>query len=66
VGALYDARVKIEAIIKEKNLSESQVKGAIGLKSGVLLALIQPDTPDDAAKLDKLKAAVKEVLQTIM
>lgn len=66
MGALYDARVKIEATIKEKKLSESQVKGAIGLKSGVLLALIRPDTPDDAAKLERLKAAAREVLQIII
>lgn len=66
MGALYDARIKIEATIKEKKLSESQVKGAIGLKSGVLLALIRPDTPDDAAKLERLKAAAREVLQIII
>jgi hypothetical protein len=66
VGALYDAKAKIEATIQEKNLSESQVKGAIGLKSGVLLALIRPDTPDDAAKLERLKAAAREVLQIII
>lgn len=66
MGALFDARVKIEATIKEKNLSESQVKGAIALKSGVLLALLRPDTPDDPAKLEKLRAAAKEILQIVL
>ncbi len=64
MGQLYDAKLKVEQLIREKNLKESEIKGALSLKSGLLLALVNPSTPDDAAKLEKLAAAVKAVLKT--
>ncbi|GEJ56513.1 hypothetical protein [Anaeromyxobacter diazotrophicus] len=64
MGQLYDAKLKVEQIIREKNLKESEIKGALSLKSGLLLALVNPATPDDAGKLEKLAAAVKAVLNT--
>jgi len=64
MGQLYDAKLKVERIIREKNLKESEIKGALSLKSGLLLALVTQNTPDDAAKLEKLVAAVKAVLKT--
>ena len=39
-----------------------EVKGKIGLRSGRLLALISPTTPDDPATITKLKAAAKDIL----
>lgn len=62
MGALYDAKVKIERAIAAKKLDLRLSMGTIGLKAGFMLAFINPSTPDDAAKLAKLKGATQEVL----
>lgn len=62
MGKLYDARIKIERIIEEKNLDPFMTKGKIGLKSALVVTALSPDTPDDDVKLGKLREAVKEVL----
>ena len=62
MGTLYDARVKIERVIESKRLDPFQTKGAIGLKAGILVGFLRPDTPDDTTILEKLKTAVKEIL----
>lgn len=62
MSQLYDLSKKIDDIIAERGLPEAKTKGAIGLKSGVLLAFVRPDTPDDPAKVQSLKAAIKEIL----
>ena len=62
MGALFDARQKIESAIQQKGLDAAQIKGAIGLKTGVLLNLLSANTPDDPAKLAKLKQAAADVL----
>ena len=62
MGQLYDAKVKLEKIIEQKKLDGAETKGKLSLKSGLLFALIRPETPDDAVKLDKLRAAVRNVL----
>jgi hypothetical protein len=63
MGKLYDAKVRLEQVIREKRLDEAEVKGSLSLKSGVLLALVRPETPDDPAKLEKLRAAARLVLK---
>jgi hypothetical protein len=63
MGQLYDAKVKLEKIIEQKKLDGAETKGKLSLKSGILFALVRPDTPDDAAKLEKLRAAVRQVLK---
>jgi hypothetical protein len=63
MGLLYDAKVRIEAIIAEKNLNATDVKGRLSLKTGVLLALVNQHTPDDPVKVEKLRAAVRALLQ---
>jgi hypothetical protein len=62
VGQLYDAKLIIERVIAEKKLEPKLAMGQVGLKAGFLLAFVKADTPDDPAKLDKLRRAVKEVL----
>lgn len=62
MGQLNDLKQKIESVIDAKGLDVVKTKGQIGLKAGFMLAFINAGTPDDAAKLDKLKAAAKEVL----
>jgi hypothetical protein len=62
VSQLYDLRVLIENKIKADGLDAMKVKGQIGLRSGRILALISPSTPDDPAAVCKLRQAAKEVL----
>jgi len=62
VSKLYDLKVLIENKIKADGLDATAVKGKIGLRSGRVLALISPTTPDDPQAVAKLTQAVKEVL----
>lgn len=62
MGQLYDAKVRLEQVIRDRGLDASRLLGKLSLRSGTLLALIQPDTPDDGTKLAKLRAAAKELL----
>ncbi len=62
MGTLYDAKVRIEKFIEQKKLDPFQTKGAIGLRAGILLGFLRPDTPDDNVTMEKLKNAVREIL----
>lgn len=59
----YEAKRKVEQVIADRRLNEAEVKGKLSLKSGMLLAFIKPDSPDDPVKLEKLRAAARELLQ---
>ncbi|HEY5956129.1 MAG TPA: hypothetical protein VIV60_06240 [Polyangiaceae bacterium] len=62
MGKLFEARQRIDAAIQQKGLDATQVRGAIGLRAGMLLGLILQSTPDDPEKLRRLTEAAKEVL----
>ena len=62
MGKLYDKRREIERVIRERKLDECETKGKISLKTGFVLNLVYPETPDDLVQLQKLDAAMKEVL----
>jgi hypothetical protein len=62
MSTLYDLRLLIEERIKLEGLDPMEIKGKIGLRSGKLLALISPSTPDDPVVIAKLKQAAKETL----
>ncbi|HEY1759704.1 MAG TPA: hypothetical protein VGG72_30300 [Bryobacteraceae bacterium] len=62
MSQLYDLRVLIEKKIKADGLDATEVKGKIALRSGRMLVLISPSTPDDPAAVAKLKQAIKDVL----
>jgi hypothetical protein len=62
MSQLYDLRLLIEERIKLEGLDPMEIKGKIGLRSGKLLALISPSTPDDPVAIAKLKQAAKETL----
>jgi hypothetical protein len=64
MGELFDAKLKLDRIIREKNLNASEVTGKLSLRSGVLLSLVRQDTPDDPAKIEKLRDAVRKLLET--
>jgi hypothetical protein len=52
----------IENKIKADGLDAMEVKGKIGLRTGKMLAFINPSTPDDPETVAKLKKADKDVL----
>ncbi len=62
VSQLYDVKVLIENKIKADGLDAMDVKGKIGLRTGKMLAFINPNTPDDPETLAKFRKAVKDVL----
>jgi hypothetical protein len=62
VGALYDLRVAIEEKIKKDGLDLAEVRGKIGLRTGRLMSLLSPATPDDPVVIAKFRQAAKEVL----
>jgi hypothetical protein len=62
VGVLYNLRTSIEEKIKADGLDAAEIKGKIGLRTGRLMALISPSTPDDPASIAKFRVAAKELL----
>jgi len=62
VSRLYELKMLIEHKIKADGLDAMAVKGKIGLRSGRILALISPTTPDDPDAVAKLRQAAKDVL----
>jgi len=62
VSRLYELKMLIENKIKADGLDAMAVKGKIGLRSGRILALISPTTPDDPDAVAKLRQAAKDVL----
>ena len=62
MSILYDLRLSIENKIKADGLDAMQVKGELGLRSGRLLSLISPGTPDDPAVVAKLRQAARDLL----
>jgi hypothetical protein len=63
MSAIYDLRVKIDKVIADRKLDAAATKGKIALQAGFLLSLISPASPDDPAKLEKLKKAAADILQ---
>ncbi|MGB7436798.1 MAG: hypothetical protein WBR26_12375 [Candidatus Acidiferrum sp.] len=62
MSQIYDLRLRIEEKIKTDGLNAMDVKGKLGLRSGKLLSLITPSTPDDPDTIAKLKEAAKAIL----
>jgi len=63
MSVIFDLKTKIEKNIADKKLDAAAVKGKIALQTGFLLSLITAATPDDPAKVAKLKQAAADVLQ---
>lgn len=62
MSQLYEMKVLIENKIKAEGLDAMEVKGKIGLRTGRMLALINPSTPDVPDDVIKLRKAAKDVL----
>jgi len=61
-GQLHRLVQRIDQLILRTGLDRFKARGKIAFKVGFSLDLIEPDTPDDPGKLQKLKAAAAEVL----
>ena len=62
MGELYKLRVSIEDKIKADNLDAAKIRGEVGLRTGRLLSLINPSTPDDMVAIAKFRQVAKELL----
>jgi len=61
-GQLFQLAQRIEAHILRSGRDRFTARGQIALKAGMALDLIDQDTPDDPASLQRLRAAAAEVL----
>ena len=62
MGQLYEMVQQVDQLIHRKGLPFAKTKGLVVIKAGFSLVLIEPSTPDDASKAERLRAAVKDVL----
>lgn len=62
MGQLYEMVQQIDRLIQRKGLPFAKTKGLVVIKAGFSLVLIEPSTPDDPAKAEQLRQAVKDVL----
>lgn len=62
MGLLYEMKKRVEDKIITDKLDAMDIKGKLGLKTGMLIALISPNTPDNPASIAKFKSAAKEIL----
>lgn len=61
-GQLYRLVQRIDEFTVRAGLDRYKLRGKIAFKAGFSLDLIDPNTPDDPGKLQKLKAAASGVL----
>lgn len=62
MSQLYEMRLRVEEKIKADRLDPMEVKGKLGLKTGMLVALISANTPDKPESIAKFRLAAKEIL----
>jgi len=63
MGVLFNLKTAVDKCIVDKKLDGAVVRGKIALQTGFLLSLITPASPDDPAKIEKLRKAAEPVLQ---
>jgi hypothetical protein len=63
MGRLNDMKTKIEKTITDRKLDGAAIRGKIALQTGFILSLVNAASPDDPAKVEKLKKAAEAVLQ---
>jgi predicted regulator of Ras-like GTPase activity (Roadblock/LC7/MglB family) len=61
-GRLFQLVEQIEKVIASTGADRFKVRGRIAFKSGLSLDLIGPETPDDPAKQEQLRAVAAEIL----
>lgn len=66
VSKLFQTLQRINALIERAGGNPFELRGRIALQSGLALELIDANTPDDPAQLERLRAAARAVLgQTV-
>lgn len=63
MGQLHELKQRIDQAIVVHKLDATKTRGMIGMKAGFLIGMIDANTPDDPAKLQKLRTAAQEVMQ---
>ncbi|MGA3238247.1 MAG: hypothetical protein ABSG03_18295 [Bryobacteraceae bacterium] len=63
MSVIYQFKIKIEEKIKADGLDAAQIRGEIGLRTGRLLSLISPNTPDDPIVVAKFRQAALDLLK---
>lgn len=62
MSQLYDMKLRVDEKIAADKLDAADIRGKIGLKVGLLIALISPNTPDKPEQITRFKVAAKEIL----
>jgi hypothetical protein len=62
MGRLYDGCQQILRWVETEGLDPLKARGAIALEAGFLISMVEPATPDDPRKVEKLKYAAQKVL----
>lgn len=62
VGQLYDYAQRVQQHIERNGLDVFKTRGALAMRCGFIITLIEPDEPDDPQKLNALRSASREVL----
>ena len=62
MSQLYEMKMRVEEKIKADGLDAMDVRGKLGLATGMLVALISRNTPDNRETLAKFRTAAKDVL----
>ena len=62
MGKLYDYAQRIEQHIEDNNLDMFKTRGAIAMRVGFIVTLVNEDDPDDSEKIRLLREAADEVL----
>jgi len=62
LGKLYDGCQEVLQEIDRQGLDLFKTRGALALETGFLVSMVGPDDPDDAARIELLKMAARDVL----
>lgn len=62
MGKLFDYCSRIQQHIEGNHLDVFKVRGELALRCGFLITLVDQSDPDDAAKIQSLRDAARDVL----
>jgi hypothetical protein len=62
VGQLYDYCAQVQEHIDRNGLDVFRTRGALALKCGFLVTLIEQNEPDDPQRIAALREAARDVL----
>lgn len=62
MGMLYEYCARVQKEIEAKGLDMYKTRGAIAMKTGFLITLVDPDDADDPTRIRDLRDAAWDVL----